>query len=96
MGYCPGPCSTSRFFFGIFMFDTLPKQDLRDRVGWYRSFIEPVLYSFNIERNLFGFIFFDGVVVAQLFEDSAVTRPPRFDGVDSKKRPMPPANPRHS
>ena len=53
-------------------------------------------HPFGIEHELFARVFFDGVKVAEFFEDAAVARRSGFHRVDAVERPVPTSHPSHS
>jgi hypothetical protein len=73
-GYGSGSCSTRSLNLRIFMLDTLAKQNLRDRIARYCSFTKPIFYALAVEHDLPGGVFFNWVVMAQLFKYFTVTR----------------------
>jgi hypothetical protein len=95
-GLRPGLFSPSSRFLCVFMFDTLTKQDLRYCVARYGPFFEPIFYAVDVKDDLFGGVLLDWVVVAELFDDSAIPRRAQLDGVDSEERSMPSAHSGHS
>ncbi len=82
--------------FIVLSFYAVAKQNLGNCVGGHGADIEPVLYSLKVEHDLFVFILFDGVVVAQFFKDPAFLLIAAFDGVDPEKGPVSATDPHHS
>jgi hypothetical protein len=95
-GACPQavPCSLAARGFSS-NFYAIPRQNFEtDRSDC--SLVEPVLYAFGIDNDLFGGVFLERVNVTQFFEDSSVTGCARVNCVDSEERPVPSSHSGHS
>ncbi len=97
---CPGHLFGSQPaglpLFDLFVFQAFSQEYVRDRIGGDGAFVQPVFHSLEVEHDLAFRLLFERVVMAQLFENSAVTRRTRVNGVDSEERPMPSSHTGHS